>query len=223
MKKFGKVLAMVMVALMMMSTAAFADANKDGVSSAGSVGENDIVTVVLSGLKIGEEATILVVNEGTKLADITSENASSTILYIDQLTAVAAADGETGTVTFTLDASAAAVSEEEETVGRKAVDVYCGYTNMTVADPVMTTVVLAEGGQSIPKFVYGDVDGNGVINATDAGWVLTKYGDKDTVYPCGVDAAGDVDGNGVTNATDAGWILTKYGDKDTVFPVEEAK
>ena len=71
-----------------------------------------------------------------------------------------------------------------------------------------------------PEYTYGDVDNNGLINATDASWVLTKYGIPTTVFPCGEDDAGDVDANGLINATDASWILTKYGIPTTVFPAE---
>ncbi len=70
------------------------------------------------------------------------------------------------------------------------------------------------------EFTYGDVDGNGTINASDASWVLTKFANSTTIFPCEYDAAGDVDGNGTINASDASWILTKFANSSTVFPVE---
>lgn len=203
MKKFGKILAMVMVALMMMSVVAFADA---------AIGEpaieEEVVTVNLSGLTAGEEATILVVNDGAALASL----ANTDIVYIDQLTVA-----EDGTVTFTLDASNAVANE----AGEKIVDVYCGYTNMDVAAGPLTCADLLINPVDAPEFVYGDVNADNVVDTADAAWVLSKYANSATVFPCGVDAAGDVNADGVVDTADAAWILSKYANSSTVFPAEE--
>ncbi len=90
--------------------------------------------------------------------------------------------------------------------------------NVTYVAKFTATAIPSEPEE--PEYTLGDVDNNGTINATDAGWALSKYGDSSTVLPGG-DASADVDGNGTINATDAGWILTKYGDSNTVFPAEE--
>lgn len=69
--------------------------------------------------------------------------------------------------------------------------------------------------------LYGDVDGNGTIDAIDASWVLTKVAVSTTELADEV--AADVDGNDVIDAIDASWILTKVAVSSTVFPVESAQ
>ncbi len=83
---------------------------------------------------------------------------------------------------------------------------------------VYTATPIQSGGED--DFTYGDVDGDGTINATDAGWILTKFVNSSTELPAGDDSA-DVDGDGTINATDAGWVLTKFVNSSTVFPAEE--
>lgn len=172
MKKFGKILAMVMVALMMMSTAAFADA---------AIGEpaleEEVVTVELSGLTEGEEATILVVNDGAALASL----ANTDIVYIDQLTVA-----EGGTVTFTLDASNAVANE----AGEKYVDIYCGYTNMDVAAGPLTCADLLINPVDEPEYVKGDADGDGFVNGADLSTIISAIlanATVDTHPRCDVD------------------------------------
>ena len=172
MKKFSKVLAMVMVALMMMSVVAFADA---------AIGEpaleEEVVTVALSGLTAGEEATILVVNDGAALASL----ANTDIVYIDQLTVA-----EDGTVTFTLDASNAVANE----AGEKYVDIYCGYTNMDVAAGPLTCADLLINPVDAPEYVKGDADGDGFVNGADLSTIISAIlanATVDTHPRCDVD------------------------------------
>ena len=114
------------------------------------------------------------------------------------------------------------------------VTILMGGDNMPETTPIATVATLTfatvddEGGEDpnpdpdvpeVPEYTLGDVDGNGTINATDAGWVLSKYTNSSTVLPGG-DLSADVDGNDTINATDAGWILSKYTNSSTVFPAE---
>ena len=182
MKKFSKILAMVMVALMMMSTMAFADA---------AIGEpaieEEVVVLQLTGLTAGEEATILVVNNDASLAAL----ANTDIVYIDQLTVA-----EDGTVAFTLDASNAVANE----AGEKYVDIYCGYTNMDVAAGPLTYADLLINPVDAPEYVYGDVDGDGEITTDDALKILTVALGSTPDYEFVI---GDVDCDGETTTEDA--------------------
>lgn len=160
MKKFSKVLAMVMVALMMMSVVAFAEDAEVAEPISASV-EDQVVTVVLTGLTAGEEATILVVNNS--VADLSAlENGD--IVYIDQLTVA-----DDNTVTFTLDASNA-----EEVDGKKLVDIYCGYTNMDVAEGPRVLADVDINPATTPDIIYGDVNGDGKVTTDDCIVILNK-------------------------------------------------
>lgn len=66
----------------------------------------------------------------------------------------------------------------------------------------------------------GDIDGNGVVNTTDARLALQYAVEKITLDAAQV-AAGDVNGDGVVNTTDARLILQKAVEKIDRFPVEE--
>lgn len=182
MKKFGKILAMVMVALMMMSTAAFADA---------AIGEpaveEEVVVLQLTGLTANEEATILVVNNDASLAAL----ANTDIVYIDQLTVA-----EDGTVTFTLDASNAVANE----AGEKIVDIYCGYTNMDVAAGPLTKADVLINPVDAPEYIYGDANGDGEVTGDDALTIL-KIALGET-YTGPIEVV-DVDCNKVVEGADA--------------------
>ena len=182
MKKFSKVLAMVMVALMMMSTVSFADA---------AIGEpaieEEVVVLQLTGLTANEEATILVVNNDASLAAL----ANTDIVYIDQLTVA-----EDGTVTFTLDASNAVANE----AGEKYVDIYCGYTNMDVAAGPLTKADVLINPVDAPDYMYGDVDGDAVITTEDSLIILKVALGSAADYE---EVIGDVDCDGVTTTEDA--------------------
>lgn len=152
MKKFGKILAMVMVALMMMSTAAFADA------AIGEPAVSDyVVTATLTGLQASEEATILVLKDGVTLSN---DIANSDIVYIDQLTT-----DENGSVTFTFDASAVVPAEEPTEDTQVYVDFYCGYSSMT-AEPLAGTA-LVYNYEAADEIMYGDVREDGKVNNMD--------------------------------------------------------
>ena len=71
-----------------------------------------------------------------------------------------------------------------------------------------------------PTVIYGDVDGNGTVEATDALEVLKNVVGKVTLTDDQQKAA-DTDGNGKIEATDALNILKKVVGKIDKFPVEQ--
>lgn len=203
-KNLCKIMAMALVAIMMMCTVAFADA---------AMGEptvsEQVVTVSLSGLTAGEEATILVVNAGTTLASVTKAD----IVYIDQLTV-----NDEGGVSFTMDASAA-----KETDGKKYVDIYSGYTNMADgASPLSVKNVLVAGTDvpPAPTVIYGDVDGIAGITVNDA-IVTLKFATKSMTPDDNQKVAADVDGAAGITVNDAILVLKKATKSIDKFPVEE--
>lgn len=74
----------------------------------------------------------------------------------------------------------------------------------------------------LPAFRYGDVNGDGEIDAKDALEVLKAAVNKITLTEQQTKAA-DVDGNGTLDAADALYILKYSVDKIEEFPVETAK
>ncbi len=68
--------------------------------------------------------------------------------------------------------------------------------------------------------LYGDVDGNGKVNAVDALWTLQAAVNKRTLTDLQYKAA-NVNGDGTANAVDALLILKKAVDKLNKFPVEQ--
>ncbi len=203
-KNLCKIMAMALVAIMMMCTVAFADA---------AMGEptvsEQVVTVSLSGLTAGEEATILVVNAGTTLASVTKAD----IVYIDQLTV-----NDEGGVSFTMDASAA-----KETDGKKYVDIYSGYTNMADgASPLSVKNILVAGSDvpPAPTVIYGDVDGIAGITVNDA-IVTLKFATKSMTPDDNQKVAADVDGAAGISVNDAILVLKKATKSIDKFPVEE--
>lgn len=208
MKKFGKILAMVMVALMMMSVVAMAEeAVEPAEPIEATVGDDAFVTVVLSGLTKGEEATILVVNDiriveteetddnGEKVkVEETVELASlknTDIVYIDQLTV-----GDDGTVAFELDASKTVANLD----GKQLVDIYCGYTSMNVGDEPLHKFGVDINPVVAPEYIYGDADNDGDVDGTDAIVILEIALGEAYDGPI---AVVDVDCNGSVEGTDA--------------------
>lgn len=206
-KNIGKILAMAIVAIMMMSTIAFADA----AMGEPAVAEN-VVTVTLNGLTANEEATILVVKDGVTLDTVTDAD----IVYIDQLTV-----GEDGSVAFTLDASAAVPAEPTADV---YVDIFCGYTNMADAAPLSGTAKIFTyvAPEEPADVVYGDVNGDTSADTTDATLVLQYYANTLTEFPAdGGATAADVNGDTSVDTTDATLILQYYANTLEKFPAEK--
>ncbi len=204
-KNFCKVLAMVVAAIMMMSVAAFADINTPEVAE-------EIATITISGLTTGEEATILVLNAGTDPATLADDD--SNIIYIDQTTV---ADGK---VTFTVDASATKADAD----GKKYVDIYSGYSSMT-GDPFKLESVLIsgdEGGDEPIDVEYGNVNGDELVNTTDATLILQYFAKKIDAFPVeNGEVIANVNGDELINTTDATLVLQYFAKKIDAFPVEQ--
>jgi|GEM_PF-3175882 len=77
---------------------------------------------------------------------------------------------------------------------------------------------VVSGGIAKPKVLYGDVDGNGVVNNLDAELVAQYYGKFDVEL--NLDLA-DVDGNGIINVRDSMLIQQYHAGIITSFPVED--
>ncbi|MBE7056251.1 MAG: hypothetical protein E7388_02265 [Ruminococcaceae bacterium] len=91
---------------------------------------------------------------------------------------------------------------------------------ITVTYEGLTTVFEVTVNNSGGITLYGDADGNGVVNAIDA-MVVLQY-DVGLITGDQVDLlAADVDGNGLINAIDAMLILQYDVGLITIFPVEE--
>ena len=93
--------------------------------------------------------------------------------------------------------------------------------NWTIDRPLLLEVVA--GGIEIPEgeidpVVYGDCDGNGLTDATDALLVLQSSVDK-IVLTEEQKSLCDVDGNGIVDATDALYILQYSVGKREDFPI----
>ena len=83
---------------------------------------------------------------------------------------------------------------------------------VTVADG---TVTVQES--DVPDVVYGDVNGDGKINATDAA-LTYRYVNNKAVLTGSQLAAADVNGDGKVNATDAALIYRYVNNKLDTFP-----
>ena len=71
-----------------------------------------------------------------------------------------------------------------------------------------------------PEGLLGDIDGDKVVNTTDARLALQYAVEKITLDEAQL-AAGDVDGDGIVNTTDARLILQKAVEKIDKFPAEQ--
>ena len=196
-RNIGKILAMAIVAIMMMSTIAFADAAMGEPAVA-----DKAVTVTLTGLTANEEATILVVKDGITLETVTDAD----IVYIDQLTV-----GEDGSVTFALDASAAVPADATADV---YVDIFCGYTNMADADPLagtakIFTYVEEEPVEPEPTILYGDVYKDGRVNPRDTATLAQKLVGIEIDMTKYDEAAADVYKDGRINPRDTATLAQK--------------
>ena len=95
--------------------------------------------------------------------------------------------------------------------------------SMILAVMLMLSIVPISGlAQSSTAFRYGDVTGDGAVDAKDALEVLKAAVNKITLNEQ-KNKAGDVDGNGTLNAIDALYILKYVVGKIEKFPVEIAR
>lgn len=155
----------VTVVMMFVCTSAFAAVLTTEVA-------NNTLTVTVTGLTAGEESTLLVVDEGTKLADVAND--TSKIFYVDQITAT------DGTATYTIDVTDAG-----------DIDVFSGYTTMAAGESALFDAVEEEGGDDpvdppvdpdepdvpdVPAtYTLGDVNNDGTIDGSDALAVIANF------------------------------------------------
>ena len=84
-----------------------------------------------------------------------------------------------------------------------------GYLSYTVKNLTLTA---GESIQSIDlRQLAGDIDGDGVVNATDLTYLLSEFNRNpaDSLYPYA-----DIDGNGIVNATDLTYLLAGFNKHD---------
>lgn len=215
-----------MIAGMLCSTAAFAadpiEAKKEG----------SVVTVTVSELGSKEETTLLVVAKDVTIEDAFDD--TTKVYHIDQ---TAANDSGVATFTFTY-------------TGSESLDVYSGYSSMSATDvPYETVLDLSgstggEGGDDddpvtpeLPAdFMYGDVNHDIAINASDASAVISyilkavPFTDASTgaEYAYGIKAANvdgttdDTTGDATINASDASLIISRILKGTSIeFPAED--
>lgn len=205
----------VTVVMMFVCTSAFAAVLTTEVA-------DNTLTVTVTGLTAGEESTLLVVDEGTKLADVAND--TSKIFYVDQVTAT------DGTATYTIDVTDAG-----------DIDVFSGYTTMAAGDSALFDAVEEEGGDDpvvppvdpdepdvpdVPAtYTLGDVNNDTKVNAIDAGLIVDKFlngtdfvdATTGEIYADGEKAA-DVNVDTKVNAIDAGLVVDFFLN-GTEFPV----
>ncbi len=204
-KNLGKILAMAIAAIMVMSTVAFA---APAVADPADAVDN-VVTVSLSGLTAGEEATILVVKDEVDPSTISSSNTSD-IIYIDQITV-----DENGNAVFDFDASAAVPANATADV---YVDIYCGYTSMEGA-ALATTAKVYTYVEPAPEYVTGDIDGDGKFTDEDAAYLFANFLYGDEVAPIDYPASLDFDNDGKFTDEDAAYLFANFLYGDEVAPL----
>lgn len=189
----------VTVVMMFVCTSAFA-----AVVLTTEVADNTL-TVTVTGLTADEESTLLVVDEGTKLADVAND--TSKIFYVDQVTA---ADG---TATYTIDVTDAG-----------DIDVYSGYTTMAAGESALFDAVEEEGGDDPitppdepATYTLGDVNNDKAVDLIDAGAIIANFlngadfidATTNAVYANG-DLAADVNVDSTVDLVDAGAVIANF-------------
>jgi len=168
------------------------------------------VTVVYNASNV-EQVTILGMVGGTEAAS-TYDN--TTIAYIDQQAAATNITVDSAPVTgfqFVVDENK--FSETNNKIFIKMGGTALGAAVNADPEVIVDAVVI----------LYGDVNGDGNINSTDAGLILQYYVGKITTFPGANGAvAANVNGDSNINSTDAGLILQYYVGKISIFPVQEA-
>lgn len=183
MKKVFLTLAVTAVSVAAMSMVAFADPSL----------AVDKTTATVSGVEKGDYVSLLIVKSNKALAEVKDED----ILYVDQATA-----GEDGTASFTF--------PEITGDSAKGAVVYSGYSSMTAEAAPLSKNYQAGGEDPEPPVtvVYGDVNGDGVVNAKDKTY-LARYIAKWSGYETINEKNADVNGDGAVNAKDK-TVLARY-------------
>ncbi len=187
MNRFLKLIIAFTLVISTMSVCAFAATSID----VGTITESSkavTVNFTVAGAEVNDDVTILVYKKDTA----TTEPNENNIVYINQLSATGS------NIQFNLLPDAAEGTYE----------VRMGGTGIETADI---------GTFTLSSVIYGDLDGNGEIDAFDAVWVL-RYASLDPTIPAGINiGAADVDGNNEIDAFDAVWIL-RYASLDPTIP-----
>jgi len=203
MRNFKKVMALaISAAALATSVSAFAEL--EGNVTGDLTGSYDVagnsLTLTVDGA--AGDRTVLVLDKGVVDTAATGDD----ILYINQY-----AEGETAYSSMGLKGTAL-------TAGTYAIKI--GYEDANGDFAIATgSLVVSEKVIDEPQYVevlWGDIDSNGEVTATDAGTILTVLlgGTATTTYTVNQAVPetnvlwGDIDSNGEVTATDAGTILT---------------
>jgi hypothetical protein len=163
------------------------------------------VTVEVGSL---EETTLLVVPMGTTIQ--AAFNDPTLVYYINQVAA-----NSDGVATFEFAPTEAA-----------SYDIYSGYATMGINDKPYKTVIdkSGQGGNtpSTPDFTFGDVDNDGDIDGSDAGYIIAYvvHG-TEFDFDYGKQAA-DVNHNGGVDGSDAGYVIA-YAVRGDLLPEAPAQ
>ncbi|OQB14373.1 MAG: Endoglucanase E precursor [Firmicutes bacterium ADurb.Bin193] len=147
--------------------------------------------------EVGDEVTILATFEGFDV-QIGEGGVLENVAYISQ-------EEKSDTITFVIDKAAFVAAGEK---------LYVKMGGIGVSTPAEYVI----GSGTEPEVTLGDVNGDGAVNATDAGLVLQYFVGTITEFssPNGL-AAADINNDGVINATDAGLILQYFVGTITEF------
>ena len=113
-----------------------------------------------------------------------------------------ATTAEDGSYTFSAPVSAAPVEISYTIIITKP-----GYLSYTIKNLTLTDLENIETVDM--RQLAGDIDGNGVINATDLTYLLSEFNHAALNYP-----NADIDGNGIVNATDLTYLLAGFNKHD---------
>lgn len=179
MKNINKI-ALVMC-ILVMSLSVFASA---ATVTVGTVDPTNTAAVAVNftvdGLTANDDQVTILVYKG----DAATAPSSSNIVYLNQITYV------NNVVTFALPANAEGTYQ-----------VLMGGTSVQTASRGNFTI-------TVTKVIYGDVNGDGKVNVTDAVWVLRYDAEISINENENVSFTyADVNGDGKVNVTDAVWIL----------------
>lgn len=157
-------------------------------------------------------------------------------LKIETSTSISFTAPEDGTLTLvfggTTDASGKKIKVDGEkiTIGSDnilTVEVAAGDHTVTKSDSinlfymVYTSNSVAEGGGEETTVLYGDVNGDGEVDLTDASLVIRCYNEI-TEFTEEQATAADVNGDGEVDLTDASLIIRYYNEVITSFPAASA-
>ncbi len=155
--------------------------------------EDGEATVTVEELNPLEETTLLVVPMGTTIESAFKD--TTLVYYINQTAA-----NSSGVATFKF-----------TPVADASYDIYSGYATMGTKDTPYKTVIdkSGQGGNtpSTPEFKFGDVDNDGEIDGSDAGYIIA-YAVHGTAFDFeyGMQAA-DVNHDGSVDGADAGYVI----------------